>query len=129
MDVDGIFLEFIEEVIIDVDEEFFGFVIEKLMSWKVDLLEMMVFGGNKVWLVFYVLVCVFIGYYGEFLMDIWGIGIINCVYYIYVFYKGWFEGWRNGVFILMNDGSVVFYVFWNLEEWGVLFIDGGLLVY
>ncbi len=129
LDADGTILEPIEEVTIDVDEEFSGTVIEKLTSRKADLLEMTASGGNKVRLVFHAPARALIGYHGEFLTDTRGTGIINRVYHSHGAYKGPLEGRRNGVLISMNDGSAVPYALWNLEERGVLFIEGGAPVY
>ena len=129
LDDDGTILEPIEEVTIDVDEEFSGTVIEKLTSRKADLLEMTASGANKIRLVFHAPARALIGYHGEFLTDTRGTGVINRVYHSHAAHKGTLDGRRNGVLISMNDGSAVPYALWNLEDRGVLFIDGGSPVY
>ncbi|TNE58859.1 MAG: translational GTPase TypA, partial [Alphaproteobacteria bacterium] len=122
-------LEPIEEVQIDVDDEFTGVVIEKLNARKADLQEMKPSGGGKTRLLFHCPSRALIGYHGEFLTDTRGTGILHRVYHGYAPYKGTIEGRRAGVLISNGDGDSVAYALFNLEDRGFLFIGSGEKVY
>jgi len=119
----------IEEVIIDVDEEFSGVVIEKLTARKAELRDMRPSGGGKVRLTLHAPSRALVGYQGEFLTDTRGAGVLNRVFLAYEAYRGPIEGRRNGVLIANGDGEAVAYALWNLEERGALFIGPGEKVY
>ncbi|MBI1366286.1 MAG: translational GTPase TypA [Alphaproteobacteria bacterium] len=128
-DEDGTVLEPIEEVVIDVDDEYTGVVIEKLSARKAELVEMKPSGGGKAKLVMHAPARALIGYHGEFLTDTRGTGVMNRSYLKHAPYKGKLEGRRNGVLISTGDGEAVPYALWNIEERGVLFIGPGEKVY
>jgi len=128
-DDDGAMLEPIEEVTIDVDEEFSGSVIEKLTRKKAELIEMKPSGGGKIRLIMHAPARALIGYHGEFLTDTRGTGVMNRAYLKHAPYKGAIEGRRNGVLISNGDGVAVPFALWNLEERGVMFISPGEKVY
>jgi len=125
----GARLEPIEEVSIDVDDEYSGVVIEKLALRKGDMIEMKPGGGGKTRLLFRCPSRGLIGYYGEFLTDTRGTGVLYRLFHDYAPYKGAIEGRREGVLISMVDGSSVAYALNALEERGVLFIGPGEAVY
>ncbi len=122
-------MEPIEEVVIDVDEEFSGSVVEKITQRKGELQEMRPGGGGKSRLVFHAPSRALIGYYGEFLTDTRGTGIMNRMFHSYAPYKGAIAARRNGVLISMEQGASVAYALWNLEERGPLMIGPGEKVY
>ncbi|MBP5858768.1 translational GTPase TypA [Marivibrio halodurans] len=122
-------LEPMEEVQIDVDEEFSGVVVEKLGLRKGELQEMKPSGGGKIRLVFAIPSRGLIGYQGEFLADTRGTGIISRLYTGAAPYKGPIPGRREGVLISAEQGRAVAYALWNLEERGPLFIGAGEDVY
>ncbi|MEZ5922301.1 MAG: translational GTPase TypA [Parvularculaceae bacterium] len=128
-DDEGQMLEPIEEVFIDVDDEFTGAVIEKLTRRKCELAEMKPSGAGKTRIIMHCPARALIGYHGEFLTDTRGTGIMNRSYLKHAPYKGAIEGRRNGVLISTDDGTSVPYALWGLEERGVLFIGGGEHVY
>ena len=128
-DENGALLEPIEEVTIDVDEDYSGSVIEKMTRKKAELVEMKPSGGGKVRLILHAPSRSLIGYHGEFLTDTRGTGIMNRVFLEMAPHKGHIEGRRNGTLIAMGDGDAVAYALWNLEDRGVLFIDPGEKVY
>ena len=125
-ETDGVREEPVEEVQIDVDEEFSGVVVEKLGQRKGELKEMGPSGGGKVRLVLEIPSRGLIGYQGEFLADTRGSGIISRLFIGYVPYKGAIPGRREGVLISAEQGKSVAYALWNLEERGPLFIDPGM---
>ncbi|MEO1251031.1 MAG: translational GTPase TypA [Pseudomonadota bacterium] len=128
-DDDGAVLEPVEEVVIDVDDDYSGVVIEKLSQKKAELVEMKPGGAGKTRIVMHAPSRALIGYHGEFLTDTRGTGVINRSYLRHEPFKGAIEGRRNGVLIANGDGAAVPYALWNLEERGVMFIGPGELVY
>lgn len=122
-------LEPIEEVVIDVDEEHSGVVVEKLGARRGELQEMRPSGGGKQRLVFLAPSRALIGYHGEFLTDTRGTGVMNRMYHSYAPEKGSIDGRHRGVIISMAQGKAVAYALWNLEERGPLFVAPGDNVY
>ena len=122
-------LEPIEEVVVDVDEEFSGTVVQKMAERKADLVEMRPSGGGKTRIVFHAPSRGLIGYQGEFLTDTRGTGIMNRLFHGYAPYKGTIAGRRTGVLISNSDGTAVAYALWNLEDRGPMLIDPGVPVY
>ncbi|MBB6249511.1 translational GTPase TypA [Nitrospirillum iridis] len=128
-DENGQRMEPIEEVVVDVDEEFSGVVVQKISERKGDMLEMKPSGGGKVRLVFHVPSRGLIGYQSEFLTDTRGTGLMNRLYHGYAPYKGPIQGRRNGVLISNGEGEAVAYALWNLEDRGPMMIEPGAKVY
>ncbi|PZO03551.1 MAG: translational GTPase TypA [Hyphomicrobiales bacterium] len=128
-DEKGDLLEPIEEVIIDVDEEHSGVVVQKMSERKADMLEMRPSGGNRLRLVFHAPTRGLIGYQGELLTDTRGTAIMNRLFHAYLPYKGDIGGRRNGVLIAMETGEAVAYALWNLEDRGPMMIEPGWKVY
>ena len=126
---DGQLLEPIEEVVIDVDEEHSGVVVQKMSERKADMLEMRPSGGNRLRLVFHAPTRGLIGYQGELLTDTRGTAIMNRLFHDYMPYKGEIGGRRNGVLIAMETGEAVAYALWNLEDRGPMMIEPGWKVY
>jgi GTP-binding protein len=119
----------IEEVIIDVDQEFAGIVVDKMSRRKAELQEMRPSGGGKLRLSFLVPTRGLIGYHGEFLTDTRGSGVMSRLFHGYAPYKGPIEGRRNGVLISNAQGAAVAYALWNLEERGAMFVSPGDAIY
>ncbi len=126
---DGGRLEPIEEVTIDVDEEFAGAVVQKLSERKGTLLEMRPSGGGKQRLILLVPTRGLIGYLGEFLTDTRGTGIMNRVFHDYEPYRGDIQGRHTGVLISNSDGDAAAYALFNLEDRGPMMIEPGTRVY
>jgi GTP-binding protein len=128
-DKTGELLEPIEEVVIDLDAEHAGIVVQKLSERKAELVEMRPSGGGRQRLVFYAPTRGLIGYQGELLTDTRGTGIMNRLFHAYGPYKGPIQGRRNGVLIATEAGEAVAYALWNLEDRGPMMIDPGTRVY
>ncbi|HUW73850.1 MAG TPA: translational GTPase TypA [Methyloceanibacter sp.] len=126
---DGTLLEPIEEVVIDLDEEHSGSVVQKLSERKADLVEMKPSGGGRQRLVFHAPTRGLIGYQGELLTDTRGTGIMNRLFHGYAPHKGAIQGRRNGVLISTDQGEAVAYALFNLEDRGPMMIDPGTRVY
>jgi GTP-binding protein len=122
-DVDGVKCEPIEEVTIDVDDEYTGPVIEKLTGpRKGDLVEMKPAGAGKTRIIAHVPSRGLIGYHGQFMTDTRGTGVLNRVFHDWAPHKGPIEGRRQGVLISIETGISVAYAMWKLEDRGHFFI-------
>ncbi len=129
-DIDGQKNEPIEEVTIDVDDEYSGSVIEKLTGVrKGELTEMKPSGAGKTRIVAHVPSRGLIGYQGEFMTDTRGTGVLNRVFHTWAPYKGKIPGRRAGVLISMESGQSVAFALWNLEERGRMFIGAQADIY
>src|SRR3954454_6805832 len=118
-----------ETVVIDVDDEHSGTVVEKMAQRKGEMTDMRPSGGGKTRLTFSAPSRGLIGYHGEFLSDTRGTGIMNRLFERYGPYKGPIQGRQNGVLISMEKGPAVAYALSALEERGQLFISPGELLY
>jgi GTP-binding protein len=119
----------IEEVVIDVDEDHSGVVVQKMSERKAELIEMKPSGGNRLRLVFYAPTRGLIGYQGELLTDTRGTAVLNRLFHGYQPYKGEIAGRRNGVLISTDAGEAVAYAMWKLEDRGPMMIEPGWKVY
>ncbi|RVU17423.1 translational GTPase TypA [Methylobacterium oryzihabitans] len=128
-DEDGNVLEPIEEVVIDVDEEYSGVVVQKMSERKADMIEMRPSGGNRLRLVFHAPTRGLIGYQGELMTDTRGTAIMNRLFKAYEPFKGEIAGRRNGVLMSNDQGEAVAYALWNLEDRGPMMIEPGWKVY
>ena len=127
---DGKRMEPIEEVTIDVDDEYSGAVIEKITgARKGDLAEMKQAGAGKTRIIAHVPSRGLIGYHGEFLTDTRGTGVLNRVFHGWAPHKGPIPGRRAGVLISMENGETVAYALWNLEDRGKMFLGAQAPVY
>jgi GTP-binding protein len=122
-------LEPIEEVVIDVDEEYSGVVVQKMSERRAEMVEMRPSGGNRQRLVFHAPTRGLIGYQGELMTDTRGTAIMNRLFHSYQPYKGEIPGRRNGVLISNDSGEAVAYALWNLEDRGPMMIEPGWKVY
>ncbi len=122
-------LEPIEEVTIDVDDEYSGVVIEKLALRKGEMTEMRSGGVGKTRIVAHVPSRGLIGYHGEFLTDTRGTGVLNRVFHEWAPFKGAVPGRRAGVLISMENGASVPFALFNLEDRGQMFIGAQVQVY
>jgi len=127
-------LEPIEEVLVDVDEEFTGVVVEKVSLRKGEMKDMRPSGGGKTRIIFHVPARGLIGYQSEFMTDTRGTGIMNRLFHSYGPYKGDIPGRRNGALISTDTGEAVAYAIWNIQERGTMFVVpqekvyGGMIV-
>ncbi len=133
-DNNGTLLEPIEEVVVDVDEEFSGTVVKKVSLRKGIMTDMRPSGGGKTRITFLAPSRGLIGYQSEFLTDTRGTGVMNRLYHSYVKHKGSIEGRRNGALISTGQGGAVAYAIFNLQDRGTLFVSpqdkvyGGMIV-
>ncbi|MFN3607664.1 MAG: translational GTPase TypA, partial [Hyphomonas sp.] len=122
-------LEPIEEVIIDVDDEHSGIVVQKMNERKAEMLDMRPSGVGRTRLVFHAPTRGLIGYQGELLSDTRGTAIMNRIFHEYLPHKGKIQGRHTGVLIAMEQGEAVAFALWNLEDRGPMMIHPGDKVY
>jgi len=128
-DKTGDLLEPIEEVVIDVDEEHSGIIVQKLSERRGDMMEMRPSGGGRQRLVFNVPTRGLLGYQSELLTDTRGTAVMNRLFHAYAPFKGEIPGRRNGVLISTDSGEAIAYALWNLEARGPMMIEPGWKVY
>jgi len=128
-DDSGQLLEPVEEVVIDVDEEHSGVVVQKMAERKAEMIEMKPSGGNRLRLVFYAPTRGLIGYQSELMTDTRGTAILNRLFHAYAPYRGEIAGRRNGVLVSNDQGEAVAYAMWKLEDRGPMMIEPGQKVY
>ncbi|MGP1357120.1 translational GTPase TypA [Roseicyclus sp.] len=120
---DGVTVEPVEEVTIDVDDDYTGAVIEKITGpRKGEMVDMRPSGTGKTRIIAHVPSRGLIGYHGEFLTDTRGTGVLNRVFHSWQPHKGAIPGRRAGVLISMENGQAVAYALWGLEDRGRMFI-------
>ncbi len=122
-------LEPFEDVLVDVDEEFAGVVVEAISKRKGRMEEMRPSGGGKVRLRFVAPSRGLIGYHGEFMTETRGTGVMNRMFREYGPHVGAIGGRNNGVLIANAGGKSVAYALMNLEARGAMFITSGVAVY
>ena len=118
-----------ETVVIDVDDEYTGTVVEQMQRRKAELTDMRPSGAGKTRITFSAPSRGLIGYHGEFLSDTRGTGLMNRLYEKYGPHKGRIEGRQNGVLIANGTGEAVGYALGFLEERGILMVSPGEAVY
>ena len=125
----GARLEPIEEVLIDVDDEHSGAVVQKLQERKAEMIDMRASGGGRTRLVFHAPTRGLIGYQGELLSDTRGTAVMNRIFHEYAPHKGQITGRHTGVLISNGQGESVAFALWNLEDRGPMMIGSGEKVY
>jgi GTP-binding protein len=128
-DEHGTLLEPIEEVVIDVDEEHSGIVVQKMSERKAEMVELRPSGGNRLRLRFYAPTRGLIGYQSELLTDTRGTAVMNRLFHDYQPFKGAIGGRNNGVLLSNASGEAVAYAMFNLEDRGPMIIEPGEKVY
>ncbi|WP_299869417.1 translational GTPase TypA [uncultured Hoeflea sp.] len=128
-DENGQLMEPIEEVVIDVDDEHSGVVVQKMSERKAEMVELRPSGGNRVRLVFHAPTRGLIGYQSELLTDTRGTAVMNRLFHGYQPFKGNIAGRTNGVLLANQPGEAVAYAMFNLEDRGPMIIEPGDKVY
>ena len=121
-------LEPIEEVIIDVDDEYASTVIDSMNKRKAEMIDMRNTSG-KTRLKFKAPSRALIGYQSRFLTQTRGTGVINRLFDSYGPFKGDITTRRNGALIATQTGTAVAYAIFNLQDRGIMFIDPQTKVY
>ncbi|MDA8773504.1 translational GTPase TypA [Chlamydiia bacterium] len=122
IDSEGKKHEPIEDVIIDVDDEYVSQVIDSMNKRKSEMIDMRASGIGKTRLTFKTASRGLIGYEGKFLTETRGTGIMNRIFNSYEPYKGEMIIRRNGALIAFQTGTAVAYAIFNLQDRGTMFI-------
>ena len=122
-------LEPIEEVTIDVDEEYSSTVIDSMNQRKGEMIDMRDTGQSKKRIIFKAPSRGLIGYQSKFLTETRGTGVMNRVFHSYGEFKGDIRGRRNGALISTDSGEAVAYAIFNLQDRGLMFIEPQTKVY
>jgi GTP-binding protein len=125
----GELLEPLEELYIDLDDEFTGVVVEKIIQRKGEMIDMRPSGSGKTRIKFLIPTRGLIGYYGEFLTDTRGTGVMNKSFHSYVPHKGPIDERNKGVLVSVANGKAIPYALFFLKERGTLFVTPGDPVY
>ena len=128
-DENGTLQEPIEEVTIDVDEEFASTVIDALNRRKGEMVDMRSAGAGKTRILFHAPSRALIGYQSRFLTSTRGTGVMNRIFHSYADHKGPIQGRHNGVLVSNDQGAAVAYALFNLQERGVMFVNPQEAVY
>ena len=122
-------LEPIEEVIIDLDQEFSSNVINALNMRKSVMINMKNTGKGKTRIIFKTPSRGLIGYQSQFMTETKGTGVINRVFSGYETFKGDIIERRNGALISKETGSAVAFAIFNLQERGIMFVEPQTKIY
>ncbi len=122
-------IEPLEEVIIDVDEEYVSSVVDSMNKRKSEMQDMRSSGAGKTRLTFYAPSRGLIGYQSKFLTDTRGTGVLNRLFHSYAPYKGDVPNRRNGALISTDTGKAVAFAIWKLQDRGQMFIGHNTVVY
>jgi len=128
-EIDGERQEPIEEVTIDVDEEYASTVVDKMNKRKAEMIDMRSSGAGKQRIVFHAPSRGLIGYQSQFLTDTRGTGVLNRIFHGYAPYKGDITGRHSGVLISTDTGTAVAYALFNLQDRGIMFVGHQTPVY
>ncbi len=128
-EIDGVLSEPVEELVIDVPEEFVGPVMEKIGKRKGELLNMLPPTKGYTRLEFKIPSRGLLGYRTEFLTDTKGNGIMNSVISGFEPFAGEIETRGQGVLVAFETGTAVTYGLYNAQDRGALFIGAGTPVY
>jgi len=127
-EVDGDTMEPIEQVVIDVPEEYIGTVIEALGARKGQMINMATLNGQA-HIEYHMPSRGMIGFRGEFLTMTRGTGLLNQLFYDYESYKGPIAGRMRGALVSLDDGDTTPYAMEGLQERSVFFVQPGTKVY
>ena len=123
--VDDDVLEPVEEVVIEVDPEYQGPVMQAIGERKGEIVNMTQSSVGTARLEFYIASRALIGFRSEFLMMTRGTGIMYQNFYQYQKYKGEMPGRTHGVLVSMSPGNAVAYALDGLQERGEIFVHPG----
>jgi len=133
-DDQGEILEPIEEVTIDIDEEYSNSIVDSMIKRKAEMVDMNTSEKNKTRIIFNAPSRGLIGYQNKFLTETKGTGVLNRIFKKYEPFKGAIQGRKNGALIAMDTGTAVSYAIFNLQDRGTMFVKpqtnvyGGMIV-
>ena len=126
---DGVLMEPMEIVVIDVPTEYQGSVMQKLGARKGELVQMAPLGADRMRIEFRIASRGLFGYRNEFLTDTHGEGILNTIFDGYDAWRGELPARSTGSLVSFETGTAVTYGLYNAQQRGTLIIDAGEEVY
>ena len=126
---DGRTEEPVEELVIDVAEDYQGVVIAQLGNRHATMTRMVNHGSGRVRLEFRIPTRGLIGFRSQFLTDTRGSGIMNHLFAGWEPWSGPISGRPTGALVADRAGTATAYAIYNLQERGEIFIDAGTPVY
>ncbi len=127
--VNGSTEEPVEDLVIDVAEDYHGVVIAQLGTRRATMTRMVNHGSGRVRLEFRVPTRGLIGFRSQFLTDTRGTGIMNHLFAAWESWHGPISGRPTGVLVADRPGKTTAYALYNLQERGDIFIEPGVEVY
>ena len=121
-DQSGNKLEPIEEITMDLDDEYASKVIDSINKRKGKLIDLKDTGKDKKRLIFHAPTRGLMGYNSRFLTITKGNGVINRIFHSYGKFEGEMEGRKNGALISMEQGKAVAFAIFNLQARGEMFV-------
>ena len=124
----------IEEITLDLDEEFSSRIIDSMNKRKGKLIDLKDTGKNKKRLIFHAPTRGLMGYTSRFLTLTKGTGVINRIFHSYGNFEGDMDSRKNGALISMDKGKAVAFAIFNLQARGEMFVThndpvyGGMIV-
>jgi len=128
-DESGNRMEPIEEITVDLDEEFSSKIIDSMNRRKGKLLDLKDTGKDKKRLIFHAPTRGLMGYTSRFLTLTKGTGVINRIFHGYGKFEGEMDGRKNGALISMASGKAVAFAIFNLQARGEMFVTHNDPVY
>jgi len=128
-DESGNKLEPIEEITVDLDEEFSSKIIDSMNRRKGKLLDLKDTGKDKKRLIFHAPTRGLMGYTSRFLTLTKGTGVINRIFHGFGKFEGEMDGRKNGALISMSNGKAVAFAIFNLQARGEMFVTHNDPVY
>jgi len=128
-DENGNKLEPIEEITVDLDEEFSSKIIDSMNRRKGKLLDLKDTGKDKKRLIFHAPTRGLMGYTSRFLTLTKGTGVINRIFHGFGKFEGEMDGRKNGALISMSNGKAVAFAIFNLQARGEMFVTHNDPVY
>jgi GTP-binding protein len=128
-DMNGVKSEPVEDLVIDVPEEFQGLVIAQAGTRRGILTKMVNHGSGRVRLEFRIPARGLIGFRSQFMTDTRGTGIMNHLFAGWEPWHGAISSRQNGALVADRTGVATAYAIYNLQERGEIFIDPGTQVY
>jgi GTP-binding protein len=128
-EIDGVRMEPVEDLVIDVPEDFQGVVIAQAGTRRGVLSKMVNHGSGRVRLEFRIPARGLIGFRSQFLTDTKGTGIMNHLFAGWEPWHGAIPSRTTGALVADRTGVATAYAIYNLQERGEIFIDPATQVY
>jgi GTP-binding protein len=128
-EVNGQVMEPVEDLVIDVAEEFQGLVIAQVGTRRGTMTKMVNHGSGRVRLEFRIPARGLIGFRSQFLTETKGTGIMNHLFAGWEPWHGAIPARATGALVADRAGVASAFAIWNLQERGEIFIEPGAPVY